>query len=140
MDVCKRVGELNHWYGKKIVFLGTSVTHGALAETSYAFEAAKKLGFNLVNTGKPGMSITLNDDGTMKQYGSSTLSKEEYAAQGKPVKSESPEGYDAPNADCNDYYMTWENIFSAENADADLWVFDVVPNNTAYATEKHGKK
>ena len=133
LDESRRYGMLNHWFGKKVVFLGTSVTHGALAETSYAFEAAKKLGFNLVNTGKPGMAITIDEDGSMMKYGSSTLTKEEYAKQGEPVQSIAPEGYDFPNAACNDFYMSWENIFSTENADADLWVFDVIPNNSNFS-------
>ena len=47
----------NQWYGKKIIWLGTSVPYGQYATKSYALEAANKLGFNLINTSMPGQRI-----------------------------------------------------------------------------------
>ena len=39
-----------------------------------------------------------------------------------------------PNKGGSSYTRTWENIFVEENKDVDLWVFDVVPNNTNFDT------
>ena len=122
---------INHWYGKKIVWLGTSVSFGANATTSYAVELCNKLGINLVNTSVPGLAIHINEDGSKLQNGSTCLSKAEYLTQGVTIP-DAPLPY-IPGGEYNDYYRTWENIFTSENADADLWVFDVVPNNTNFA-------
>lgn len=123
----------NHWYGKKVVWLGTSVPFGANATKSYADELSKKLNFELVNCSMPGLATHMNADGTMLPYGSLCMSKEEYAKQGMNIP-ESPLPY-VPGGSCNNYYRTYENIFTEENADADLYVFDVVPNNTNFSTE-----
>lgn len=117
----------NHLFGKKICWIGTSVPFGANATKSYAKEAANKLGFDLINASVPGQAIHTKIDGSQLTYGSTTLSKAEYLAQGVTI-ADSPLPY-APGGSYNSYYRTWENIFTAENADVDLWVFDVVPNN-----------
>lgn len=41
---------------------------------------------------------------------------------------DAPKDY-VPGGSYNDYYRTWEHIFSSENADADLWLYAVAPNN-----------
>ena len=141
----------NQWYGKKIIWLGTSVPYGQYATKSYALEAANKLGFNLINTSMPGQRIhgyydeehdvIMGGQGTIEEPTNAyatTISKSEYiAAKGAGVStaeiasSSSPW---APNKGGSSYTRTWENIFVEENADADLWVFDVVPNNTNFET------
>lgn len=122
----------NHWFGKKIGWIGTSVPFGANATNSYAKEAADKLGFELVNMSVPGQAIHTTSNGMSLTYGSTVLSKAEYASQNITI-SNSPIPY-VPGGAYNSYYRTWENIFTAENADIDLWVFDVVPNNNNFNT------
>lgn len=117
----------SQWTGKKIVWIGTSVTFGQYAETSYPYEASKKLGFELVNASVPGTGIHTNTDGTLLTYGSLCLSVAEYAAQGWTIVEE-PMDY-IPGGSYNNYYRTYEHIFNEANADADLYVFDVAPNN-----------
>lgn len=116
----------NPWYGKKVVWLGTSVSFGQYATKSYAQEIANYLGFTLVNCSVPGLSITLNND-NIKQYGSLSASKAEYSAAGWTIPDAPVTPY-VPGGNYNNYYRTWENVFTEENADADLWVFDCVPN------------
>lgn len=117
--------------GKKVVWIGTSVSFGQYAEASYPHEAAEKLGFELVNCSVPGLAIHTNKDGTMAQYGSLALSKTEYAQQGWTIPLE-PVKY-VPGGDYNNHYRTYENVFCEANADADLFVFDVAPNNTDFS-------
>lgn len=121
----------NPWYGKKVVWLGTSVSFGQYATKSYAQEIANYLGFTLVNCSVPGLAIEMND-GEIRQYGSLTASKAEYAAAGQTVPAAPITPY-KPGGRYNGYYETWENVFTEENADADLWVFDVAPNNSNFA-------
>jgi hypothetical protein len=116
------------WYGKKVVLLGTSVGYGSNADTNYAKEAANYLGFDLINTSVPGLAIHTNADGSQLAYGSSSLSIAEYATQGVTIPT-------APaTINYNSYYRTWEHIFASSNADADLWIYAVGPNNVNFAT------
>lgn len=113
----------NPWYGKKVVWLGTSVPAGQYADTSYAYEVAKYLGINLVNTSIPGLSIHLNENGEprLSPYaGSSSATIAEYEAVGVTIPT---------SKTASGYYKSYEHIFEEENADADLYVFDVAPNN-----------
>lgn len=121
---------LNHWKDKKVVWIGTSVSFGQYASKSYPHEVSKMLGFNLVNCSTPGIGLHTNSDGSKLTYGSLVLSKSEYQTQGQTIP-ENPIEY-TPGGGYNDYYRTYENIFTAENADADLFVFDVAPNNSAW--------
>lgn len=141
----------NQWYGKKIIWLGTSVPYGQYATKSYALEAANRLGFNLINTSMPGQRIhgyydeehdvIMGGQGTIEEPTNAyatTLSKAEYIAAKEAgvstaeiASSSSPW---EPNKGGSSYTRTWENIFVEENADADLWVFDVAPNNTNFET------
>ena len=123
---------LNHWYGKKVVWLGTSVSFGSNAAKSYAKEAADALGFELVNASVPGQAIHTTANGGIVGNGSTCLSIEEYQDLGVAI-ADSPVAY-TPGGNYNNYYRTYEHIFSQENADADLWVFDVFPNNTDFST------
>ena len=114
---------INPWYGKKVVWLGTSVPAGQYADTSYAYEVAKYLGINLVNTSIPGLSIHLNENGEprLSPYaGSSSATIAEYEAVGVTIPT---------SKTASGYYKSYEHIFEEENADADLYVFDVAPNN-----------
>lgn len=117
----------NPWEGKKVVLLGTSVGFGSNATKSYMQEASNYLGFTLVNTSVPGLAIHTNTDGTKLIYGSTCLSIAEYKEQGMTIP-DAPKDY-VPGGSYNDYYRTWEHIFSSENADADLWLYAVAPNN-----------
>lgn len=121
------------WTGKKIVWIGTSVSFGANATSSYPDIASKMLGFNLINASVPGLAIHTANDGKQLTYGSSTLSVAEYAAQGITIAT-APEPY-VPGGSYNNYYRTWEHVFNADTADADLYVFDVAPNNTNFAMD-----
>lgn len=116
------------WKDKKILCLGTSVSFGSGANENYIHYASEKLGFNLINTSVPGEAIQTRSDGTSMQWGSTSLSKSEYANQGITI-ADAPILPIIPNGNYNNYYRTWENIFNAENNDVDLYVFDVVPNN-----------
>ena len=118
---------VNPWEGKKVVLLGTSVGFGSGATKSYMQEASNYLGFTLVNTSVPGLAIHTNADGTKLTYGSTCLSVAEYKEQGMSIP-DAPKDY-VPGGSYNDYYRTWEHIFSSENADADLWLYAVAPNN-----------
>ena len=126
----KREHVLSSWAGKKIVWIGSSVSFGQYATTSYPAEAAKQLGFELVNCSVPGLAIHTNTDGSMLTYGSLSLSKAEYTSHGWSIPDE-PIKY-TPGGSYNNYYRTYENVFNEANADADLYVFDVVPNNTNF--------
>ena len=117
----------NPWEGKKVVLLGTAVGFGSNATKSYMQEASNYLGFTLVNTSVPGLAIHTNTDGTKLIYGSTCLSIAEYKEQGMTIP-DAPKDY-VPGGSYNDYYRTWEHIFSSENADADLWLYAVAPNN-----------
>lgn len=122
----------NHWYGKKVVWLGTSVPFGANATKSYPHELSKKLNFELVNCSLPGLAIHTNDDGTMLPYGSLCLSKDEYSDQHMIIPDAPITPY-VPGGSSNNHYRTYENVFCESNADADLFVFDVVPNNKDFS-------
>jgi hypothetical protein len=135
----------NQWYGKKVVWIGTSVPYGSntFNYESYASYAARKLGFNIVPAVIPGEAIHAKlEDGVIKPltYGSTVLSKEEYQNLGWTVPNSplapwmpgSENNTEHPGTGYNGYYRTWENVFNSENADADLYVFDVAPNNTNF--------
>ena len=132
VNALKPVENLNHWYGKKVVWLGTSVPFGSNSTKSYAKEAADTLGFELVNASVPGQAIHTTANGGIVGSGSTCLSIEEYQALGITI-AESPAAY-TPGGSYNNYYRTYEHIFTQENADADLWVFDVFPNNTDFSS------
>lgn len=121
----------NPWYGKKVVWIGTSVSFGQYATKAYPQEIANYFGFEIVNCSVPGLAIELND-GAIKQYGSLTASIAEYADVGITI-AEAPVTPYVPDGNYNNYYRTWEHVFTEENADADLWVFDVAPNNANYS-------
>lgn len=118
---------INPWEGKKVVLLGTSVGFGSNATKAYMQEASNYLGFTLINTSVPGLAIHTNTDGTKLIYGSTCLSIAEYKEQGMNIP-DAPKDY-VPGGSYNDYYRTWEHIFTEENADADLWLYAVAPNN-----------
>ena len=141
----------NQWLGKKILWLGTSVPYGQYATKSYALEAANKLGFTLINTSMPGQrihgykneefDIIMGGNGTIEsptnQY-ATCMSKEDYdiaknAGVSTAEIASEPVAW-KPNNGGSSYTRTWENIFVEENKDVDLWVFDVIPNNTNFDT------
>lgn len=134
----------NQWRGKKIVWLGTSVPFGMKATKSYVKEAADKLGFNLVPAFVPGLAIHANydsDTGLLYalNYGSTVLSKQENinainAGLHGITIPDAPLPW-TPGGVYNNYYRCYENVFTQENADADLWVFDVVPNNSNWSLD-----
>ena len=119
------------WNGKKVGVLGTSVAFGALATTSYMYEASQKLGFEMRMFAVPGLAIQLNSDGTVKEYGSFTATKAESIAGGVNIPDNPITPY-VPGGSYNNYYRTFENVFTQENADIDFWVIAVVPNNTDF--------
>lgn len=120
------------WSGKKIVWIGTSVSFGQYAEKAYPTEAANRLGFDLVNCSVPGLAIHTDSAGAPLTYGSLAMTKAEYVANGWDIP-DAPIDY-VPGGSYNNYYRTYENVFSADNADADLYVFDIAPNNSDFST------
>ncbi len=122
----------NVWYNKKIGIIGTSTAFGAYAEKSYSDEASKILGYNLKMFAVPGLAIHTSADGEPLQYGSFTLSKSEYESAGWTIP-DAPIPY-IPGGSYNNYYRTYENVFTQENADIDLWIYAVAPNNTNFAS------
>ena len=117
---------INQWKGKKITILGTSVAYGAYSRTNYINEAQKKLGFSVFNTGVPGMSITIDENGApIGNTGySSVLSLAEYSAQGITVPVDTSDSH---------YYCSWERIFTSNANNTDLFIFACIPNNTNFA-------
>ena len=155
----------NQWYGKKLCVIGTSVAHGSNAETAYGYIAQQKLGFKMIPAGVPGQAIhgktvSYTEGGIQKTilspltYGSGSLTKEEYVAA-KTVKdagistdvvgmtiSESPNNPDnwaGEDKAYNNYYRTWENLFTAENQDVALWIYATAPNNTNFNLDDWNK-
>ncbi len=122
------------WNSKKIGVLGTSVAFGANATTSYSLEASKLLSFNLSMFGVPGLAIETNSDGTPKTYGSFTCSKAEYAAAGVTIANAPITPYEA-GGNYNNYYTTYQNVFNENNADIDLWIYAVLPNNEDFSLD-----
>lgn len=117
----------NNWCGKKIVCLGTSVMFGQYSKKSYIDEASKILGFNYINCAVPGLAIETLTDGGYREYGSCSLTVNEYANLGVTLDN-APKEY-APDGEYNSYYWSWEHIFTESNKDADLYLFGVIPNN-----------
>lgn len=147
--IVNSIADFNQWKDKKIVWIGTSVPYGSNTYNgeSYASYASKKLGFIIVPAVVPGEAIHAKLDGDKLvplDYGSTVLSKEEYIASGSGITiSDAPKipwqpgsegNSEHPGTGYNNYYRTWENIFNEENKDADLFVFDVAPNNTNFST------
>ena len=155
----------NQWYGKKLCIIGTSVAHGSNAETAYGYIAQQKLGFTMIPAGVPGQAIhgkevTYQDGEVQKKilspltYGSGALTKEEYASA-KAVKDaglssdvvgmtipespNNPTDWAGESKAYNNYYRTWENLFTAENQDVALWIFATVPNNNNFALDDWNK-
>ena len=124
---------LNIWKGKKIGILGTSIAHGSNATKSYASECAKILGYNLKMFAAPGLAIHTKADGTALDYGSFTMSKQEYESCTYVNIPDSVEEF-VPGQGYNDHYRTYENVFIEENKDIDLWIYAVAPNNQNFAT------
>lgn len=133
-------GGYNQWNCRKIVWLGTSVPYGTNTYDgeSYASYAAKRLGFDIVPAVVPGQAIhgQLVDE-ILKPltYGSTVLSKSESNRGGIIIPDAPKTPWEPGSGGCNNYYSTWENIFNSENADADLYIFDVAPNNTNFALD-----
>ena len=94
---------------------------------------ANYLGFTLVNCSVPGLAIHMNN-GHILSYGSLSASIAECEADGMTIPDAPVTPY-VPGGSYNNYYRTWENVFTQENADADLWVFDVGPNNTNFGLD-----
>ena len=123
----------NHWRGKKMLWLGTSVSFGQYATKSYVKEACDILECNFLNVSMPGLAIHTNSDGSQRTYGSLVLSKSEYAEQGVTIEDK-PIPY-TPGGKYNNYWRTYENVFNNTTNNYDLYVFDVVPNNNNFALD-----
>lgn len=118
----------NHWAGKKVVMIGQSVPFGAVAGKSYIVECANALGFELVNASVPGQAVHLNAGS-----GSLCMGLYEYIQKGIEIPDE-PIPYQ-PGGQYNNYYRTWNNVI-IDNPDADMYLFDVLPNNTNFDTSE----
>lgn len=136
---------INHWRGKKVAWLGTSVPYGSGATTSYVKILQDALKFNLVPAVIPGQGLHAQYDNDSSlwyplTYGSTCLTKAEYEAAKTAELTDitiddSPIVPWVPGGNWqhyNNYYRTWENVLTPDNADIDLFVLDVVPNNTSF--------
>ena len=132
VDYVKTHANTSIWKGKKIGVLGTSVAFGSGASTSYSYEASKIDRFDLKMFAVPGLALHTENNGSPRQYGSLSCTIEEYIAAGKTI-SESPVTPYVPGGSYNTYYCTYENVFVQDNADIDLWIFAVAPNNGNFA-------
>lgn len=140
----------NQWYGKKLCIIGTSVAYGSNATKAYAKIASERLGFSIMPACVPGLAIHARIDSehggiiAPLTYGSTVLSKAEYEAAYaagastltingslKPVNGEDWRPGD--DRYYSSHRRTWENVFTPANADTDLWLFAVTPNNTDFA-------
>ena len=133
---------LNPWKGKKIVWLGTSIpenqngdgaTLADKLERSYPNLVGRMLGANVLNHSRAGLASALAVDGTIKQFGSLSATLAEYA---DPVVN--PLGVNPSGGDLGrNIYRAYENAMLGQ--DADLYVFDLVPNNTEFDTTEWDK-
>ena len=130
-----QIRSLNQWYGKKVVGVGTSVSFGQFSQKSYMVEAARKLNFTFVQTSVPGLATQTLDNGsggdTQRSFGSSSLSIAEYAALGVTIPTSPILPY-ISGGSYNSHYRSWENIFKTANADADLYLMAIAPNNQVF--------
>ena len=140
----------NQWHGKKMCILGTSVAYGSNATKAYAKIASERLGFSIIPACVPGLAIHAKIDNAHGgiiaplTYGSTVLSKAEYEAayaagastltiNGTPKPVNGEDWKPGDDRYYNSYRGTWENVFTPANADTDLWLFAVTPNNTDFA-------
>ena len=159
-ELSKRISN-NQWYGKKICIIGTSVAHGSNAETAYGYIAQQRLGFSMIPAGVPGQAIhgkivSYTKDGAAKKilspliYGSGVLTKAEYSAakavkdaglstdvigMGIPDSPSNPSNWAGEGKPYNNYYRTWENLFTEKNKDVALWIYATIPNNNNYSLD-----
>ena len=159
-ELSKRVSN-NQWYGKKICIIGTSVAHGSNAETAYGYIAQQRLGFNMIPAGVPGQAIhgkivSYTESKIGKEilspliYGSGALTKAEYAAAKAvkdaglstdvvsmeiPIAPNNPSNWAGEDKAYNNYYRTWENLFTEDNKDVALWIYATIPNNNNYSLD-----
>lgn len=111
----------NQWTGKKIVWLGTSIPYGqgaagtGQAPTTYPMQVGKNLGAIMTNVAQPGMAIETTDDFKVKTFGSLSLTIAELQNQGAATTP----------------FNSFENAMLGK--DADLYVFDCEPNNSAWS-------
>lgn len=159
-ELSKRVSN-NQWYGKKLCIIGTSVAHGSNAETAYGYIAQQRLGFNMIPAGVPGQAIhgkivSYTESGIKKKilspliYGSGALTKAEYAAAKAvrdaglstdvvsmeiPIAPNNPSNWAGEDKAYNNYYRTWENLFTEDNKDVALWIYATIPNNRNYSLD-----
>ena len=149
---------VNPWKGKKIAFVGSSYTYGQYSAKSYNTVAAEILGFNLVNMGVPGNCVHLYNDNTIMEFGSlcATRAEYDYKNEGfgyvnlpesgipkiKPLEaSADADLYPVVDGSTgllkmsrSDYYRCWENVFTNDNDDIDLWVFALNGNASNFST------
>lgn len=132
----------NQWKGKKIVWLGTSIpenqngdgtTLAEKLERSYPNLVGRMLGAEMLNHSRAGLASALAVDGTIKQFGSLSATLAEYA---DPVVN--PLGVNPSGGDLGrNIYRSYENAMLGQ--DADLYVFDLVPNNNQFDTTEWDK-
>lgn len=132
----------NPWNGKKIVWLGTSIpenqngdgaTLSDKLERSYPSLVARMLGANMLNHSRAGLASALAPDGTIKQFGSLSATLAEYGDINVNPLQVNPSGGDLGR----NIYRAYENAMLGQ--DADLYVFDLVPNNTEFDTTEWDK-
>lgn len=110
---------VNHWVGKKIVWLGTSIPFGtgSVGVINYPNLICAYLGATLVNTAMSGQRLYKGTDvgPGYSATGATSMTVAEHEA--------------LPAWTGEVGYHSYENIFSVENLEADLFVFDVLSNN-----------
>ena len=128
-----------YWYNKRIVWLGTSISenyngHGASLtkkiENSYPNILGKLLRCDVINKSTRGLASALDPDGTIQKYGSLCATIDEYQ---NPILNNENQAIVGGNNNRN-IFRTYENALLHQNAD--VYVFDLVPNNESFDTNE----
>lgn len=127
----------NQWKGKKIVWIGTSIPENQNGEganlsekleRSYPNLLGRSLGANMINNSRQGLASAMATDGTIKASGSLTATVLDYN-----TPAINPLGAPITGGDLNrNELRSFENAMLGQNAD--LYVFDIIPNNTEFGT------
>ena len=135
----------NFWRGKKVACIGSSVSYSQYATKSALLIASEALGFNLLNFSTPGNRIMAYEtDGVLSGNSGSSpdahsfvLTRDEYAAAyaaglHRYQLDETLRSPWSPNKGNLNYYYSFENVLTDDVADVDLWILEIIPNNTVW--------
>lgn len=129
-------------WDKKVVWLGTSISENYRGEgnnirekiyNSYPNILGRMLDCEMINNSRRGLASALDPDGTIQIWGSLCASKFEYANPQMNNEGQSLNG----GENNRNYLRTYENALLYQNAD--IYVFDLIPNNETFDTSEWDK-